>query len=415
MRKKSFFIIVFIVFLLFSVPGLFSQDDFENNFLSGYLSFESFFLQISGDYGTTFFPFLNNGYGGRDRAFSGAFTAVADDITTIEANPAGTASLKYSELFFSHNKLMGDVNFNTLAYSMRFNDLAFGIGARILYIPFTHYDDFGLSVSNGIISYSVITLNVAYNFFRSHKFFGLSVGGNAKLYIYYVPEQIADNQTKINAAFDLGLLTKFNFLKGYYLNEKNFAVGLAVKNIGPFTDEEPPPTTVSLGVSYKPIERLKMSLDFNYLINYSSLTYLNWSVNSGFEVYFTKVSSIIGGFVIKSNPSFSLGINFNFENFTITAIYNPDFVDVSKFSVSASLKLGDLGREKNRILMRKMLADAQILINKGEYDTAKRILLKILRKMPRHELVRERLRYIKKTQSLLKQYNKLIENEDVLE
>ena len=136
------------------------------------------------------------------------------------------------------------------------------------------------------------------------------------------------------------------YLNSYNKVEKNFSVGIAIKNLGPFTDGEPPPTTASIGISYKPIDQLLFSTDFNYLIDYTELTYLNWSVNSGIEWKFTKYSSLLCGVTIKSSPSFSLGFMLDFEDFKITATYNPDFVDVAKFSISASLKLGDMGRKK---------------------------------------------------------------------
>ena len=376
MRKKVYIIFFFICFSSL----VYAQTDFENNFLQGYLNFEQFFQQLSGDYGVNFFPFLNSKYGGRDLALSGAFTAVADDITTLEANPAGTASLKNTELFFSHNKLMGDINYNTLAYALRLNDLGLGLSARIMYIPFTHYDNFGESVSNGIISYSVITLNFSYNFFKSYNFFGLSLGGNVKLYIYGVPENIARNQTMVNISFDFGLLTRFNFLKAYKTTEKNFSFGFSAKNLGPFLVDEPPPTTLSAGIAYKPIEQLLISIDFNYLISYSELTYKNWSVNTGVEWTFTKYTSLLVGASIKSSPSFSLGLNINFEDFTITATYNPDFVDLSRFSVSASLKFGDFGRDKKSSLIKNLYSSALKLMNDGNYEEAKVILIEILKK-----------------------------------
>lgn len=376
---KSFFkIVVFIIGL--NCVSLHGQTDFENNFLQSYLNFEQFFLKIGGDYGTTFFPFLNYGYGGREVGFSGAFTAIADDIGSLEANPAGTSSLTNSELSFSHNKLMGDVNYNTLAYTMRFNELGLGVGARTLYIPFTHYDKFGYDVGAGVINYTVLTFNASYTFFKTYEFFGLSVGSNIKLYIYGVPETIANNQSRVNVAFDFGILTKFNFLKGYKKIDKNFGVGVVIKNLGPFTEGAPPPTTFSVGISYKPIDEILMSVDFNYLINYSEDTYKNWSVKSGFEWSFTKYSSLLAGFTIKSSPSFSLGFALNFEDFKIAAIYNPDFIDVARFSISATLKLGDLGRGKKELSVKKMYAESLKLINDGSYKEAKVLLEKILQK-----------------------------------
>lgn len=410
--KKAFVTGLLIISFSFS---LFGESSFENNFLQSYLNFENAFLQISGDYGTTFFPFLNMTYGGRDAAFSGAFTAVADDISALEKNPAATASLRYTELFFSHNKIMGDVNYNAIAYSMRLNDLGFGAGVRVLYLPFTHYDKFGVDIGNGVISYSVITLNASYNLLRTYDFFGLSIGGNVKLYVYNVPDTIAEEQSRTNVVFDLGLLSRFNFLKAYYLPEKNFSLGFAVKNLGPFTDGEPPPTTLTFGFSYKPVAKVLITSDVNMLINYSDMTYKNWSVNGGLEVQFTKFSSLIAGMTIKSNPSFALGVNFDFEDFSITALYNPDFVDLFRFSVSASLKLGDLGRGKKEELIKKMFARALRLINDGNHKAAREVLLKILEKDPGYSPAKKRLEYSKKLIELEDNFERLSEEQSVLE
>jgi hypothetical protein len=409
MKKK----IAVLLFLSLNIL-LFSESDFEQNFLQTYINVEQFFLKLGGDYGTTFFPFLNNGYGGRELGFSGAFTAIADDVCTLESNPAGTASIENTQLYFSHIKLLGDVNYNTLAYTMRLNDLGLGIGTRLLYIPFTHYDKFGYDIGNGMITYTVITLNASYNFLRSYEFFGLSLGMNAKFYIYGVPDSIASNQTTVNAIFDFGLLTRFNFLKGYKTSEKNFSFGLTLKNIGPFTNGEPPPTTVAAGLSYKPIEQIIMSADFNYLINYSAETYKNWSVHSGFEWFFTKNASILAGFTVKSNPSFSLGFNFDFEDFTLTAIYNPDFTDVARFSVSASLKLGDLGRAKQSEIIRKMYAQALRMVNDGDYEEANTALEIILQKDPGFTPAKKTLKNVKKQLETQKSLDEIIKEQQNL-
>jgi hypothetical protein len=400
--------------LLLSIVPLSAQSDFENNFLSSYLSFEQFWQRIGGDYGTTFFPFLLNGYGGRETGLSGAFTAVADDVTTMEKNPAGTASLPYTELFFSHNKIMGDINYNTAAYSMRFNDLGFGAGTRILYTPFTHYDSFGTAQASGMITYSVFTFNVAYNFMRTYRFFGLSLGANAKVYVYGVPANIARNQTRASVVFDFGLLTRFNFLKAYKLKEKNFSFGFAVRNLGPFMDDEPPPTDISIAIAYKPIEPLMFSVDFNYLISYSLFTWKNWSVNTGIEWKFTKFTSLLVGATIKDNPSFSLGLNVEFEDFTVTATYTPDFIDVFQFSVSASLRFGDLGRKDKAITIKKWYANALRQINNGDYYGARDTLIQIIRKdwsfVPAHQ----HLLYCKKQIKVQEELEKINESEKIL-
>lgn len=412
MKKK--FIIIFIVFLSIFSNVINADATFENNFLNGYLDFENFFIQLDGDYGMTFFPFLNSGYGGREAAFAGAFTAVADDISSLESNPAATSVLDTTELFLSHNKLFGDVNYNALAYSMRLNNLGFGIGARVLYFPFTHYDKYGLTVSSGIISYSVITMNASYNFLRSYQHFGLAAGGNIKLYIYHIPEEIAESQSRVNASFDLGLLTRFNFLKAYHMREKNFSIGFSVKNLGAFTDNDPPPTTLSFGISYKPISQFMIATDFSYLINYSEETYKNWSASFALEWIFIKQASLTAGFKLKSNPSFALGLNLNFENFRITAAYTPDFVDVSQFKISATLKLGDLGRKKFIEDIEKSYTKAMNQINNGEHEIAKSLLENILKKYPHFNPAKSTLEYVNKHINLIKNVDEQIKSNERL-
>ncbi len=283
---------------------------------------------------------------------------------------------------------------------MRFNDLGFGFGARVLYIPFDKYDSFGIITGSGIINYSVYTFNFSYNFLRNYDFFGLSAGANVKLFVYGIPDSIYAGQSSVGIVFDIGFLTRFNFLKGYNKNEKNFSVGFTVKNLGPFVRDEPPPTSFNIGISYKPIEILIMSIDVEMLFNYSLLTYKNWNVKSGFEVYFTKYTSFIGGFVIKSNPTFSIGMNIKFDDFSVTMIYNPDFSDLFRFSVSASLKLGDFGREKKMITLTGLYVNAVRLMNTGQYSEAFDILNTILINDPTYTPAKKSLEICKKNMKL---------------
>ncbi len=410
MNKKIFIAIIILYVSLF----VYAEEDFENNFLSGYLDMEKFFLNMNGDYGTTFFPFLLKPYGGRDLALSGAFTGVADDVSTIESNPAGTSSLDATELFFSHSKVYGDINYNTVAYTMRFNELGMGLSARVMYLPFTRYDMLGNALGSSVISYTVVTLNASYNFLSTYKHFGLAVGGNVKLYVYSVPEEISAGQTSLNVAFDLGLLTKFNFIKFYNTFEKNWAIGLAVKNLGPFTRDEPPPTTASFGLSYKPVEQFMVSSDINLLINYSDLTYKNWGVNIGLEWRFIKFASITAGASIKSNPTFSLGFNLNLESLKVTAVYNPDLVDLAQFTISATIKLGDLGRKKRIDDVNNKYALTLKMINEGKTYDAQKALEDIILINPNFDPAWETLTFLKKHIETLNKVNEAVERNEML-
>lgn len=406
--------LIFVCTYLFLSFTLLLSSDFENNFLNGYLNFEKFFLNFNGDYGTSFFPILNKPYGGREMALSGAFTGLADDISTIESNPAGTAALENTEFFFSHSKLFGDVNYNAAAYTMRFNELGFGVSVRMAYLPFTHYDMLGHEGGSGIISYSVVTFNGSYNFFRTYERFGLAVGTNVKLYIYGVPDSIISGQSRVNVAFDFGILSRFNFLKYHKTLDKNFSIGLAVKNLGPFMENEPPPTSASFGFSYRPIKRFLITSDIHYLINYSEFTYKNWNYKAGLEVNITDFFSIMGGVSLKSSPSASLGINIEFEQFRLTAVYNPDMVDVAQFSVSASIKFGDMGRGKRQAQIDNLFSTALNMVNESRYSEADDILSEILSMSPNYTPARRTAKLISKHRELYERIRKVIEQSEEL-
>ncbi|HBD95830.1 MAG TPA: hypothetical protein DDY71_05815 [Spirochaetia bacterium] len=397
---------------LFTFSFFLSSEDFENNFLGGYLDFEKLFLNMNGDYGVTFFPFLERSYGGRDLGLSGAFTGVADDVSTIEANPAGTSTLQNTELFFSHSKLYGDINYNALAYTMRFNELGFGMAVRMAYLPFTHYDMLGFESGSGIISYTIINFNGSYNFLRTYERFGLSLGTNIKLYIYGVPDTIIANQSSVNIAFDFGLLTRFNFLKFHKTIQKNFSVGLVVQNIGPFTENEPPPTSINLGFGYRPIKKLLITSDLHYMINYSEFTYQNWNYRAGVEVHVTDYFSFLGGVSIKSSPSASIGINLEFDQFRLTAVYNPDLVDLAQFSISGSIKFGDMGRAKRQKKIDDLYTNVLVLINESMYSEAELILNEILSMSPNYTPAKRTINMVLKHTELYKRIRQVIDESE---
>jgi hypothetical protein len=137
--------------------------------------------------------------------------------------------------------------------------------------------------------------------------------------------------------------------------------------------------------------------------------------NVAFEVYFTKFTSIILSFMAKSSPMLTLGLNLNFESFNITTAFHYGFEDAFKFFVSASLKLGDLGREKKKILIRSMYSKAMELVSQNDYEAARVILIELLAKQPRHELAIASLHDVEASLKLMREYNKIIGNENVLE
>ena len=346
MRKLP---LVFILFLLFSLPVWGDFAEFYNSIAPPEAALDP-------NTGLTVFPILLIPSGGRYEGMGTAFTAVADDSGFIEANPSGSSLLEYTELSFTHNNWIADSNMEGVVYSVRFGDLGIGFGGKFLYVPFTEYDQWGERSSKGYYTESLATMNISYNFFSSYYFYGLAVGTNIKVAFRTLPSGIyetnsIDSQTALMAMADVGILTRFNFLKFYHSRGKNLSVGAVVKNLGPFSLGEPLPTEVTFGFSYAPIRPLLLAFDFNLPFSFDPANYPpeRWGISAGMDLAFTNFFSIQTGFKYRgSNPKISVGSMVDLAKVSFTVNYTMDLTtssnSVDHFSIQARLKLGDRGR-----------------------------------------------------------------------
>jgi hypothetical protein len=72
--------------------------------------------------------FMAIGVGGRPFGMGGAFTAVANDITSAYYNPAGLAHLNYPQISLMHDERYGIANYNYAAFALPYkNDMTFAI------------------------------------------------------------------------------------------------------------------------------------------------------------------------------------------------------------------------------------------------------------------------------------------------
>ena len=301
--------------------------------------------------GLTAFPTLLIPMGGKLEGMGTAYTAVAADSGYLEANPSASSSLETGELSFFHHNWIADSNLEGVVYTIRYNNLGIGLGGKFLYVPFTAYNEWGERESRGYISETVATLNVSYNFFSGYSFYGLGLGANLKAAYRHVPAAIYPDQSALTGMIDLGLLTRFNFLKFYISRAKNFSVGIAVKNVGLPALDDPLPTVATAGIAYSPIRPLTWAFDFNLPFSFTpeQAPAERWYLASGLSVTVTHFLSIHGGFQWKGeNPKISVGSAIDLKKVSFILNYNLDLsgrVDpLDKFSVEAKLNLGDRGR-----------------------------------------------------------------------
>jgi len=363
MRIKRYFLGIFILLFL---SGIITALDFNNN---GYGSISDYLNSIYGpdsNSGLTAFPVLRIPMGGRAEGMAGAFTAVSDDISFIEFNPGGSSMLARSELALFHNNWIADTKVEGAVFASRYKDLGFAAGGKWLYTPFTEYNMYGDRVSKGYYSEGVGILNISYNLFKSYYFQGVSVGANVKGAFRIVPDYTdADDQgnnegqlisgsgrsqSSVMVMGDIGILTKFSFLKFYSNREPNSSAALVFRNIGPPAMSDPLPSVITAALAYKPIKPLLFSFDFSVPVNFQDVSLSEkpyWALGIAGDI--TKFLSLRTGLLARSgNVRIALGSSIHFEKASLEINYTLDlttqFQALNRVSLGIRFDLGDQGR-----------------------------------------------------------------------
>jgi len=395
-------IAVFLVFFsLFSLWADEAQDLYGN--IADYLNK---IYGIDNNAGLTAFPVLNIPIGGRAEGII-AFSAISDDVSFLEANPAGSSMLERTELAFFHNNWIADTKIEAVAFATRFGNLGIAAGGKFLYMPFTQYNIYGERVSSGYYSEGVAILNASYNLFSGYYFSGLSIGINLKGAFRIMPDYSdyygdllsgsGISQSAIMAMADIGFLTRFNFLKFYNSREKNASAALVVKNLGPPALGDPLPTSVSAAISYKPIRPVTIGFDFTYPLNLTDISLSELPYGAiGISVNITNFLSMRGGFMFKAGSSrISIGSAITLNKIAIDVNYTLDLLTqlqpLNRVSLAIRLDLGDRGRKYVSDKVDDLYLLGLEAYSIGNLDDARLCWEEALRLNPRYDPARESL------------------------
>jgi len=372
--------------------------------------------------GLTAFPVLRVPMGGGAEGMGTAFSAVANDLTFIEWNPAGSSMLTYTELGFFHNNWIADTKVESIVFASRREHLGYGAGIKWLYTPFSEYNMFGNRVSKGYYSEGVATLNVSYNFLAGYYFSGISLGANLKSAFRFMPDYSTANdlgenegsvisgsgfsQSAIMAMVDLGALTRFNFLKMYNAREKNTSAALVVRNLGPLSKGEPLPTSVTAAFAYKPIRPLTIALDFTVPLNMQDISLSekpSWAV--GFNVDVTEFLAMRAGFLGRyGGYRVTLGSSLDLGLITLDLNYSLDlltqFTPLNRISLGARINLGDKGRKERSDKVDALYLSGLEAYNAGNIEKARSDWEEAIQINPRFDPAKEGLSLIKNSDNL---------------
>ncbi len=308
-----------------------------------------------------------------------AYTALANDISYFDANPAGSSRLANTDLAFSHHQIIADANLEGLAFSHRIEDLGFGAALRILHVPFTQYDNSG--IQSYLFRYVELIgiLNVSYNLFNTYDFHGLSIGANVKVAARPIPSPLGDAQSSASILGDAGVLTGVNFLKPFVSDDPNLTFGAALKNIGTFDNGNPPPSEVNLGISYSLIKPLTLSFDLGLPFSLSAdFEPSPIKLSGGAKISIDDIFDILTGVSFDAgNTRFTVGAKLNLNTISLNFNYSIDastrFDQLDRFNAQVVIHLGDGGRAERRSRVVNLYLQGLSALISGDYETAIRL------------------------------------------
>lgn len=385
--KKNLFIGIFFIFLT-QIHAL------ELSGTEGKLA-DIFSSSVDPNEGRTVFRSQNIPSGGRTEALGTAFTAVCDDSSFFDYNPAASAILEQTEISLSHNAWIADSALETLALTRRNGNFGYGFQLKCFYVPFTEYNLFGDRVAGSYYSETTAALNAAYTFLAGYTFRGISVGANAKIAWRNVPDY-TDNrddsiisgsgleQSALGIMGDLGTIVCFNALKFYQDRTPNLRLALTMNNFGAaltgfgssVKKDDDTPARITAGLSYRPFSRIMLSGELRkpvLLSDFSSSGSLSFA--TGLEAKITQIFAFQCGFLLQgSNPRFSIGSEFDVRGIKMDAAYTLDLTTsanpINHFSLSAKVNFGDRGRKASMAEVDKLYIEGLKFYAEGYYNEA---------------------------------------------
>ncbi|MCX8092538.1 MAG: PorV/PorQ family protein [Candidatus Goldbacteria bacterium] len=253
------------------------------------------------------FAFMNINLGARASGMAGAFTAIADDATSIYYNPAGLANLKMIEINASHNIWFMD---SSLSYGYLNIPVGFGnIGVLFLYTNYGEFeerDEYGQPLNVKIEPHS-LSGSISYGLPINSIF---SAGLGFKFSNFVIGDYSIDTLN-----FDLGLKADIN----------NFILfGLALQNMD-FEFSNNFNINGGIAVNILNIQNNKITVDFD--IKYSGIYGPKYTI--GTEIQLFKFISIRTGYVFDNEneilggmSGLSLGAGIIIEKLSIDYAFN---------------------------------------------------------------------------------------------
>lgn len=257
----------------------------------------------AGGPGSTGGAFLRLGIGARAMGMGGAFTSIADDVTSIYWNPAGLSELKYKESLFMHTAYLADIKSEYLAQAQPGKYGGYGVSLLYLYTTDLRRNESGEEQGSFNNYDSYLSLAYSYNLTSN-----ISLGLSSKI---------------ISRGLDTAKANSFGIDIGGLYKRENLRLGAVIQNLGlkmKFRAEnDPMPINFKIGIGYKLLDKtLTLALDIDKPIDD------NPNINLGAEYLYKDV--IIGrmGYQFgRDVGGLSTGIGFKFSHYKLDYAFIP--------------------------------------------------------------------------------------------
>ena len=269
--------------------------------------------------GTSGGVFLNVGVSARAEGMGGAYSAIADDATSVTVNPAGMVQVSGQQVSVMHNESLLDIEQEYFSYVTSTGDKAYGMG--LTYVDFGSQGKYnaqnqflGVFVPKGYalsFAYAVQATEVT------------SYGVALK----YITQEIAEYDDN-TFALDAGIL--------YKPSDYGFRGAIVLSHLGSglklYQNEDPLPLTLKLASAYAFEEYPLLASADIYLIRDEDPEY-----HLGLQYTLSEIVPIRLGY--DSGPDldngWTYGIGVQQESFSLDYAYTPagDFDDHQRFSV----------------------------------------------------------------------------------
>lgn len=329
--------------------------------------------------GTTAADILKIGVGARAIGMGEAYTAQADDVSSLYWNPAGLALMQERQASFMYDQMYKDLKFQNGNIGIPLENGA--IGANVSYLSYgkiAGYDTSGNSIGDQSANSAVATLGGAW---LGNQW---SAGANIK----GIREKLAD-ETASGVAFDLG----GNVIYPKPVLGGTIRLGAVVQNLGSgiqfLQQKDPLPSAWKVGVAAVQLhdKKLNLSLDYTKPREDDSI------ISGGAEYWFVPFLALRAGYVnnhtVGSGVRAGLGIRVKNVSFDYAYAGQGELGMSHRYELS--LKFG----EPRPILTseeRKILQQAKAAMRQERYEQATLLFDSLINLEPHYKPAR---RYIK--------------------